>query len=187
MKLSRNESERSRCRLATTGPPKCRATLRFLRSALFREPLADPVQGRGKPVLVNRLHQIVDGLRIERAKRVVAISRDEDEQGRLYLHQALDHRKAIETRHLDVQEDQVGLVGLDRPDRFAAVGGGGDYFDVVVSLQAKLQPLRRERLVIDQDGPDAHESLSPVSKGISTTTLKPPRSFFVVANEWLAP
>ena len=65
-------------------------------------------------------------------------------------------------------------MGLDRADRLAAVGRGGDDLDIVMRLQPQLQPLGRKRLVIDQDGPDAHGFLSPLSKGISMITLKPP-------------
>ena len=94
---------------------------------------------------------------------MVAISGDEDEQRRLDLHQPLDDRKAVEARHLDVEEDEVRLVGLDRPDRLAAVGRGADHLDVVMGLEPEPKPLGGKRLVIDQNGPDAHQSLSPVS------------------------
>ena len=107
-------------------------------------------------VLVDRLHQIVDRVGLERAQRVVAIGGDEDEQRRLDLHQPLDHRKAVEARHLDVEEDEVGLVGLDRADRLAPVRAGVDDLDVLVRLEAQLQPLDGQRLVIDQDGADGH-------------------------------
>ena len=136
----------------------------LLGAALFGEPLAHPVERRGEPVLLDRLHQIIDRLRVERAQRMVAISGDEHEQRRLDLHQPLDHRKAVEAGHLDVEEDEVGLVGLDLADRLAAIGGGGDDLDVVMRLEPQLQALGRQRLVVDQDGPDGHSaSLSPVS------------------------
>ena len=48
-------------------------------------------------------------------------------------------------------------MGLDRADRLAAVGGGGDDFDIVMRLQAQLQALGRQRLVVDEDGADGHE------------------------------
>ena len=94
---------------------------------------------------------------------MLVISGDEHEQRRLDVHQPLDHRKSVEPRHLDVEEDEVGLVGLDLADGLAAVGGGGDDFDVVMRLQPQLQALRRQRFVVDQDGPDGHQALSPVS------------------------
>ena len=87
---------------------------------------------------------------------MVAIGGDEDEQRRLDLHQALDHREAVEARHLDVEEDEIRLVGLDRADRLAAVRAGVDDLDILVRLEAELQPLDGERFVIDQDGADGH-------------------------------
>ena len=59
--------------------------------------------------------------------------------------------------------------------------------DIVVRLKPQLQALGRKGLVIDQNGPDAHESGSPLSKGISMITLKPPRSFFFVVKPWAGP
>ena len=170
----------------------CSASASFSRSALLRappfgKPLANPVHGRREPVLIDRLHQIVDRLRVEGAERMFAERSDENEQRKLDVHQALDHREAVEPRHLDVEEDEVGLVRLDLPDRLAPVGGCGDDLDVFMRLQSQLQALGRKWLVIDQNGPDGHEAVSPVSKGISRITLKPPRSFCFVSNRCDAP
>jgi len=87
----------------------------------------------------------------------------EDEQWRLDVHQPLNHRKPVKAGHLDVEEDEIGLVSLDLADRLTPVGGRCDHFDVVVRLQSQLQALRRQRLVVDQNGPDGHQALSPVS------------------------
>jgi len=54
-------------------------------------------------------------------------------------------------------------VGLDLADRFAAIRSSGDNVDVIERLQSQLQALRRQGLVIDQNGPDAHQAVSPVS------------------------
>jgi hypothetical protein len=48
-------------------------------AAFFREPLAHAVHGRGEAILVDRLHQIIDRLGVERAERMVAIGGDEHE------------------------------------------------------------------------------------------------------------
>ena len=137
--------------------------LDFLDSALLGEPLADPVERVGEPVLFHRLHQIVDRLRLEGADGMVGISGDEDEQRRLDLHQPLDHREAVEAGHLDVEEDEIGLVGLDRAYRLAAVRAGLDDLDVVMRLQAQLQALDGQRLVVDQDRADRHFGSSGAS------------------------
>ncbi len=47
-------------------------------------------------------------------------------------------------------------MGLDRADRLAAIGGGSDNFDVIMRLEPQLQPLRRQRLIVDQDGANGH-------------------------------
>ena len=131
--------------------------LGLLGAALFGQPLADPVQRRRQPVLLDRLHQIVDRLRLERAQGMLVIGGDEHEQRRLDLHHPGNDRKSVEARHLDVEEDEVGLVGLDRADRLAAVGGGGDDLHVVMRLEAQAKPLGRQRLVVDEDGANGHE------------------------------
>ena len=130
--------------------------LGLLGAALLGQPLADPVERRRQPVLLDRLHQIIDRLRLERAQGMFVIGGDEHEQGRLDLHHPRNHRETVEAGHLDVEEDEVGLVGLDRPDRLAAVGGGGDDFHVVMRLQAQAEALRRQRLIVDEDGADGH-------------------------------
>ena len=57
--------------------------------------------------------------------------RDEHEQRRFDLHHPLHDRKSVETGHLDVEEDEIGLLRLDRADRFAPVLAGVDHFDVL--------------------------------------------------------
>ncbi len=94
---------------------------------------------------------------------MVAKGGDEHEQRRLDVEKPLDDRKAVEAGHLDVEENQVGLVGLDLPDRLASVRCGCHDFDVVMGFQPELEPLRGKRLVVDQDGPDGHLSSSPLS------------------------
>src|SRR5438270_829325 len=101
--------------------------------------------------------------------------------------QSLDHGEAVEARHLDIEENEVRLVGLDLADRLAPIGRGADDFDIVERLKPQLQALGSQGLVVDQNGPDGHETVSPVSKGISMITLKPPRSFFLVSKRCAPP
>src|SRR5512139_314077 len=129
---------------------------RFLDAAFLGQPLAHSLERVGEAFLLDRLHQIIDRLRLERAQRVVGISSHEDEKRRLDLHQSLDDGEAVETRHLDVEEDEIGFVGLDRTDRLAAVAAGVDDLDVLMLFQPELQPLDGKRLVVDQYGTDGH-------------------------------
>ncbi len=88
---------------------------------------------------------------------MLVIGGDEDEQRRLDLHHPGNDRKSVEARHLDIEENQVRLVGLDRPDRFAAVGGGGDDFHVLMRFEAQAKSLGRQGLVVNEDGANGHE------------------------------
>src|SRR6185295_15512588 len=58
----------------------------LLDAALLGEPDPHPLERVGEPRLVDRLHEIVDRVGLERAQRVVRISGDEDEKWRLDLH-----------------------------------------------------------------------------------------------------
>ena len=69
--------------------------------------------------------------------------------------------RAFEAQAVDylmkpVEEDEVGLVGLNRADRLPAVGGGGDDLHVVMGLQAQAEPLRGQRLIVDEDRANGH-------------------------------
>src|SRR3546814_9563103 len=78
---------------------------------------------------------------IERLQRIIAIGGDEDEQRRFYFHQALDNGKSVETRHLYVEEHEIGLMRLDPPDRFPAVDAGRDDFDVRMRIKPQGKAL----------------------------------------------
>src|SRR5690606_13944332 len=82
---------------------------------------------------------------------------------RLDFHDALDHREAVESGHLDVEEDKVGLLGLNRPDGLASVGASADHFDVGIGLKAELQALDGEFLVIDDKRANGH-ALVPITR-----------------------
>ncbi|VXC79746.1 conserved hypothetical protein [Sphingomonas sp. AX6] len=154
--------------------------LHFGLAALFGHALADAVERVGEPRFLHRLHQIVGGLRLERANRMVGIGGDEDEQWRFDLHQPLNDGKTVESGHLNVQENQVGLVRLDRTDRFSAVRAFVDDLYVLMGGEPKLKSLDRKGFVIDENSADGHAASrfdSSIWSGISISTRKPPPGF----------
>ena len=138
------------------------------------------------------------------------VSGHENEQRRIDLHHALHDRKAVESGHLDVEEDEIGLLGLDLADRFAPIGAGFDDLDVGKLLEPELEPLDSQFLVIDEDRANGHESIPKArcavagagvtdgtaggfakgsgaastarSNGISITTVKPPAAGVRISN-----
>ena len=93
---------------------------------------------------------------------MIRISGNEHHQRRLDLHQPLNNRKAVESRHLDIEEYKVGFVGLDLADGFAAIERGIDDFDIRVRLQPQLQALGGQFFIIHQDGSDRHVLSVPI-------------------------
>src|SRR3569623_903341 len=121
---------------------------------------------------------------------MVGIGGDEHEQRRLDLHQALHHREAVEPGHLDVEEDQVGLVRLDCADRLAAILALLDDLDIVEGLQAEFKPLDRQRLVIHQNRSNRHATSlvgSSSWNGISISTTNLPPGMDCVSKRWSGP
>ena len=104
---------------------------------------------------------------------MIRIGGHENEQRRLDFHHAGDDGKPIETRHLDIEENKVGLMGLDRTNGFAAVEASVDHFDIGMCLEPQLKALDRQFLVIDEDCADGH-AVSCSRYGMSIITENPP-------------
>ena len=117
------------------------------------EPPAHPCQRLLQPPHVDGLEQVVDGVDLERLERVLVEGGDEHDHRRIgiALEQAAGDLEAAQARHLDVEEDEVRLVRLDRADRLATVGGGGDDLHVLMRLEAQAKPLGSQRLVVNDE------------------------------------
>ena len=100
-----------------------------------------------------------------------------------------DHVEAVEPGHLHVEEHEVRRVMLNRRHRLRAVAALADDFDVLFLLQQRQHALARERLVVDDQGPDlGHATLSMSVRsgpsdsdcpgrrvnGMTTVTASPP-------------
>ncbi len=90
------------------------------------------VEGAEDAFAIEGLEQIVDGVDLKGADGVLIVGGGEDDlgQGGALLEQFLQHSEAVEAGHLDVEEDEVGLVGADEFDGFDAVDAGGENLGV---------------------------------------------------------
>src|SRR3546814_13799285 len=70
--------------------------LDLLYVALLGKSQPHAIERVGEPRLLDRLHQIIDRLCLEREDRVVRISGDEAEERRFDIHHPLNHRKTHE-------------------------------------------------------------------------------------------
>jgi hypothetical protein len=70
----------------------------------------------------------------------------------------MDHFETADSRHVKVEEDQVGPDACDLGQGVAAVVGFGDDFDIREAGQFLPEYLTRDRLVIDDQRPDTGRS-----------------------------
>src|SRR5258708_27859069 len=91
----------------------------------------------------------------------------EDDQRRAV--EQLEHLEPIQLRHLDVQQQQVGIVlghGIRRRESVRPVGHD---LDVLVSEEELAEKLAGRRLVIDDDGPD-HRGSSMYTRNLPSVS-----------------
>ncbi len=104
---------------------------------------------------VERLEQVIDGVHVEGADRVLVVGGGEDDERQVIeaamVDEVLEDGEAVEARHLDVEEDDVGLVLFDELDGFNAVGAFGEDFDVADGLEQVLQLFAGQLLIVDDE------------------------------------
>ena len=81
--------------------------------------------------------------------------------GRL-LDDLLGRSDAVDRGHFDVHDHDLGLLGLGQVDRFKAVGGLTDDFDVVVLEQAQLDCVTHDVVVVSDQN---RGHVSPIIAG----------------------
>ena len=104
--------------------------------------------------LVERLEEEVERVNLERADRVRVVRGHEDDGRHVVAVEVLDDVEAVHARHLDVEEDEVGLLALDHLDGARAVGAGADDFDVGLLGEQGGDAVTRQLLVVDDEGAD---------------------------------
>ena len=102
---------------------------------------------------VEWLEQIVDCVDLKGADGVLVEGGGEDDlrQRHLAVEQFFEDGESVEAGHLDVEEDDVGLVGADELYGFDAVGALRENFDSAGALEEILQLLTCEGFIIDDE------------------------------------
>ena len=102
-----------------------------------------------EPLRVYGLEHIVQCVHAEGVERVLVVRRHEDHERCVV--QRFEQFESRAPRHVDVQEEQVGLLLCDQRLGFVGVGGFAHHFDVVVLLQQGGEFLARQSFVVDDD------------------------------------
>ena len=98
------------------------------------EPRACACERRVEARAVEGLEKIVDRVRVERLQSVLVVRGDEDDgrPARFVALDELEHLESVELRHLDVEEEEIGLRLGDGLHGFEAVRALGEDPDVRV-------------------------------------------------------
>jgi hypothetical protein len=145
----------SRSAWLTLAPPFAPLPRSIGRSIAFRRRARSTETS--EPRLIHRLHQVVDGVDLERLDGVLVEGGHEDDVRRgLVLHHAARHLEAVEPRHLDVEEHDVRLQPFDGRQRFDAVAGLADDFDAADLAEQVAELVARQLFVVDEHGAQVH-------------------------------
>jgi hypothetical protein len=108
-------------------------------------------------------------MNLEGAQRVRIVRRDENDRRQLCAFEIVHDLEAVHARHLDVEEDEIGLGPVDHLDGARAVGADADDFNVGLQLEQCLKAIARELLIVNDHGSNScrvsHQSAAVRSKG----------------------
>ena len=134
-------------------------------------------QRLGQALRAERLQQVVDRVHLKGLDRVLVVGGDEDH--RCLAADQLENVEAIEFRHLDVEEEQIGLLFGDGLHRLEAVAALGNHLDIGMLPEQLSQQRPRQLLIVHDDHPQRHfrrrhQAVASLTTGIRTSTRKCP-------------
>ncbi len=118
----------------------------------------DARQRAAKPFLIERLEQVIDGADLEGFEGIGVISGHEDQGGQLRRFEGTRNFNAVQGIHLDVEEDELGLLRADCFKRGGAVAIFSDHPQIALGLAILAQGAAARLLVIDDD--DIHHAVA---------------------------
>jgi hypothetical protein len=134
--------------------------------------LADAVKGFAEALFGEWLEEIVDGVDFKGLERVLIVGGDEDDGGCVLGRKAGDDLEAVLLGHADVEEEEIGVLGVRGEDCGFAVAALADDLDVFVRAQEADESAACERFVVDDEGAD-HAVGWTEPAGILTTAETP--------------
>ena len=110
-----------------------------------------------QPSWLHRLQQVVDGVDLEGLDCMLIERGDEDDVGtRSAVQHAPRHLEAGQTRHLDVQQHEVGLQAGNHIERFGTVTRLADDVDAPDLAEQIAELVARQLLVVHEYGSEIH-------------------------------
>ena len=127
----------------------------------------DFLDGFDEARLVEGLQDVIDGVHIERLHGVVVEGGGEDDvrDFEFALDEFLEDAEAVEAGHLDVEEDEIGVVLFNEVDGVEAVFSLGEEMDFGEGFEEEGELLAGGLFVVDDDGGDGHGGWREYSAG----------------------
>src|SRR5215469_760563 len=166
---------------------------------LLSQALLGPIERGLKPLRRERLQQIIHGVDFEGPQRMLVVSGYKYHGHGVGVAEQFQHFKAVELRHLHVEEEQVGLQLRHHLHSVKAVATFADDLHLGMRLQHLAQNLPRQVLVLDNEGADlflgfhghagagirsAGNSMATRNRSPSTQEAKVARSPYRVSSRW---
>jgi len=108
----------------------------------------------------DRLHQIVEGVDLERLQRVAVVGGDEDDAWPARGRHAFEHFEPVHVGHAHVEQDEVRLVLEHRCDRRAPARRLAHHLETIDLGEAQAESVARRPLVVDDEHTDHRGSRS---------------------------
>src|SRR6185295_19212010 len=162
-----------------------------------------------KTLVIEGLKQVVERIHLKGSHRVLIVSGHEDDGGNAVSRKRFQNTKAVDARHLDVQEHKIRHIAGDGSNSLLAVGALADDFNLGVAREHDTKPLARERLIVNNEYANrlrAGHAMPPFialthkacrgfqlwegkfsRNGISNNTVSPPLGVFERSRRWSAP
>jgi hypothetical protein len=112
---------------------------------------ASAPNGGPKALVLERLQDVVDGVDVERAEGVFVVRGDEYDGRPALGRDPVEDLETVQPRHLDIQEDQVGVQVLDASDGVVPVGALRYHGDGPVVGEGGAHGAPGQRLIVDED------------------------------------
>ena len=146
--------------------------------------LEGPIDGLPQAHRFDWLQQIVDGVHLEGANRILVVRGDERDERKLVTTDEPHDAKAVDFRHLQIEQREIGREPLDELDAFGSVDGLPDDFHIVVAVQQRNEKSPRGAFVVgDDDAKPAHVAPSAARRRVAgrlSSTSVPPSVLLVM-------
>jgi hypothetical protein len=103
--------------------------------------------------LIERLQEVIEGVRLEGANRILIVGRGKNYKGEITGIDFAEHLETVEIWHLNVEQEQVGVKAIDSGNSLAPVLAFGNDDYIWLGLEQYAHLVASESFVIGDYNP----------------------------------